>query len=361
MNKKLLSVAVAAAVAAPLSALAGSDVTLYGKAHISQDYADADRFAGQAPADTKAPYNGWNTQSRASRLGVKGSEDLGSGLKAIFKMEFQIAMADNNDRIADNDGGSIKMRNTYVGLSGDWGTGLIGRHDSPLKTSTGRLDLFSDYMADYNATVGFVDHRFDSIVMYVSPSWNGLTASASVTSPGGSTATGSGTSRGSDSIAGAYDVAVMYANGPWFASAAYEQISDDSVSNPSADDDWKFWRAGFGYNAESWGINAVYEGHKDNPTVGSNDPVMYQVQGQYKFGNNAVKAMFGRYDGDGRTNVGTSAVPVHLKNEDHDTWALGLDHNFSKRTRMYVLYTGYDSDTTDSDWDGGSLGMIHKF
>ena len=50
---------------------------------------------------------------------------------------------------------------------------------------------------------------------------------------------------------------------------------------------------------------------------------------------------------------------------DSDTWAIGFDHNFSKRTRAYALYTEVNSDQENvvagSDWSGFSLGMIHSF
>jgi predicted porin len=52
---------------------------------------------------------------------------------------------------------------------------------------------------------------------------------------------------------------------------------------------------------------------------------------------------------------------------DRYTWAVGLDHNFSKRTKAYVLYTQVDDDaqsnpfTPGEQWSGFSLGMVHKF
>jgi predicted porin len=54
---------------------------------------------------------------------------------------------------------------------------------------------------------------------------------------------------------------------------------------------------------------------------------------------------------------------------DVDQWAIGLDHNFSKRTKAYIVYTDVDVDQgqplgageVDGDWDGFSLGMVHSF
>ena len=83
MNKKLIAAAIAAAMAAPTAALA-NDVTIYGVAHLSIDYLDSDLDS----------VDGFDVASRASRLGFKGTEDLANGLKAIWKMEFQVDMAD---------------------------------------------------------------------------------------------------------------------------------------------------------------------------------------------------------------------------------------------------------------------------
>ena len=88
---------------------------------------------------------------------------------------------------------------------------------------------------------------------------------------------------------------------------------------------------------------------------------MWQIQGQYKFGNNAIKAMYGHYDGDGSNDANFAINPNDNSNEDHDSYAIGFDHNFSKRTTLYVLGTHYDSDFKDSDWSGGALGVTHKF
>ncbi len=50
---------------------------------------------------------------------------------------------------------------------------------------------------------------------------------------------------------------------------------------------------------------------------------------------------------------------------DLQTWAVGYDYNFSKRTKVYALYTSVTNDAKDvvagSEWDGFSLGMMHSF
>jgi predicted porin len=254
MNKRLITLAVAAALTAPAAAMA--EATLYGKLNVSIDYQDVTNaiaptfqnlptrrvvdaavdngdgtvtvtgtYATGEPdegpwslvtteavliengfvdengdpdlaalngvriiqldengvpirAENGQDFEGWGIngrssqgylqgESRANRIGVKGSEDLGNGLKAIYQVEFGVQLADTNANVtsgADN----VTMRNSFVGLAGGFGTFLVGRHDTPFKISTGKLDLFADTMADYNGTVGFQDLRTDNTVAYIS-------------------------------------------------------------------------------------------------------------------------------------------------------------------------------------------------
>jgi hypothetical protein len=270
MKKKLLTLAVAAAVAAP--ALASAEAIMYGKMNVSIDYADVKNviipnnlatqtLVPQQPWEANPPavgsirrpiltdgngnpirvanpqptedFKGWGMSAngyipgvnRANRLGVKGSEDLGNGLKAIYQIEFGINPNDTNDNVISNSD-DITYRNTFVGLAGNWGTFLIGRHDTPLKISTGKLDLFADTMADYNGTVGFQDLRADNAIAYVSPSFSGFQFMAAAVPPGGATG-GNGLNINSDGIADGYSLAGIYSNGPFYASIAYESLGNE--------------------------------------------------------------------------------------------------------------------------------------
>ena len=80
MNKTLIAMAVAGLMAAPMAAQA--DATVYGKIHVSIDSGDT---GGQDLAPDNASGLYW--QSNSGRVGVKGSEDLGGGLSAIWQFE----------------------------------------------------------------------------------------------------------------------------------------------------------------------------------------------------------------------------------------------------------------------------------
>ena len=251
MNKKIIAVAIAASMAAPV-AMAESNVTVYGKVHNSVDFIDN--------SDNNTDYV--NVQDRDSRLGFKGSEDLGNGLKAIFKMEFKV-----NTSEGDFAGG----RNAYVGLAGDFGTVLAGNHDTPLKISTGKLNVFADTLADYKNFAQMEDVRAGDAIAYISPSFSGLTVAGAII-PGGDVSTVAGEE---DNIASGYSVAAMYSNGGLFLSLAYEDKEDHGAGTD------ELTRFGAGYTMDAFSIGVVYEMAEDP----GNDIDKWYVGGSYTMGD----------------------------------------------------------------------------
>jgi predicted porin len=443
MNKKLITLAVAAALAAPAAAMA--DATLYGKINMSIDYVQTDANAffygpgtvtftpeeaipsfrstrpwGVGPRSPVLPYGGrligsggqkyygWdlNSNARKSRLGVKGSEDLGNGLKAIYQIEFGISLTnpsgynENSYNIANGDSGSISMRNSFVGLAGNWGTFLVGRHDTPLKMSTAKLDLFQDTLADYRWTVGFHSLRADNTIAYVSPTWAGLQFAGAIIPAGGATPLGV-PNNAVTSIASGYSLAAIYSNGPFYASLAYENLGKkhfSSLNGPVFGDyldvpgwggaePWSYWRAGLGLlDWNGFTLDGIYEAHQHFLGAPTQARVnMWQVQAGYAFGNNMLKGMYGKTDpqdcvgasylGEGPNPAvmcgpmaqsisiasGNGYTPYFANNANYSSWAVGLDHNFSKRTKAYLLYSAVDSSVPEGGWNGLSIGMSHSF
>jgi predicted porin len=441
MNKKLVTLAVAAALAAPTAVMA--EATLYGKLHQSIDYIDQKDISevlvvpvpqvdtdGNPVVDSDGipvtmdetfflrgkGFNGW-TVSRAdgnlpqdqtivvtdsdgnlvsagtiadlpalnelvnrlaidngpvgpsNRLGVKGSEDLGGGLKAIYQVEFGVRLADGDFNAANGDRGSVSMRNTFVGLAGGWGTFLVGRHDTPLKISTGKLDLFADTVADYNGPLGFNDIRADNAIAYISPSFSGFQLAGAMHAGGGATV-GQGYNVDADSISQAWSVAGIYSNGPFYASAAYETLGKDmggvSASTLGGFDDFNKWRVGLGLlDWNGFTLAGVYENRSNVGFLSDQDASSWEILAGYSFGNNMIKASYGQLDRDlsSRRFRELGDLGRDLKNAldgDLDNWTVAFDHNFSKRTRAYVLYTDV-SDDSATDWNSFSLGLIHSF
>ena len=113
MNKKLVAAALGLAFAAPVFADA-SNVTLYGRVHQALDHQSTSTGANDVGGN-------FTVTDVSSRLGVRGVEDLGGGLKAVFAYEFAVD--------SDNGAGITGGRHAYLGLQGSYGTFLIGQQD----------------------------------------------------------------------------------------------------------------------------------------------------------------------------------------------------------------------------------------
>ncbi|MBT8132981.1 MAG: porin, partial [Gammaproteobacteria bacterium] len=136
MKKSILAIAVAATMAAPAAIAAP---TVYGNVHLSLNQADNDI------PDAK---NNLSVSSNTSALGVKGSEDLGDGLKAIYKLEFGVTIGPKPTTDPDSDYltggesavGALTGRDQFVGLKGGFGAIKFGTMSSNYKQMGGKVD-----------------------------------------------------------------------------------------------------------------------------------------------------------------------------------------------------------------------------
>ena len=324
MKKSLIALAVAGAFAAPAAFAATANVDVYGVMNI-------------AIQDTDASNVDMDVVDNISRIGFKGSEDLGGGLKAIWQIE-QGLNATNT--VSDSSAFGRGLRNTFVGLAGGFGTALIGRHDTPYKIATGKYDIFADTIADYNGGAGSgaapldgvtlidgtQDARAANAIAYISPNLSGLTLAAAIVT--------SMDQLNSGDTVDAYSLAAMYANGPLTVDGAYQKVE---VLDSTA------WKIGAGYTFGATKIGAVYEDVENFD--GANDRDSWLVNVAHTMGPMVLKAQYGQAD---------------VGNSDRDLWALGLDYNLSKRTTAYLVYGSGDNDIGD-DVSGWNIGMKHAF
>lgn len=342
MNKKIIALAVASAMAAPLAAQA--EATVYGKAHLSIDKYSSD-YTTNAGDD-------FEVASRASRVGVKASEDLGGGLKAIAQMEFQIDMADDN-----NGDDFIKGRNAVVGLAGDFGTFVVGRHDTPYKMSTGKLEYFGDTVADSNTTAPgnqpfLHDVRADNAIAYISPNLNGLTIAAAVI-PGEDTTNsvddnGAADDNKANGLTDSTSIALMYSAGPIYVSVANEVLNKEIFAD---DEQYSKTRLGVGYSGvANLDLSFVYEAKDTGPDDADADPTTMVLAAKYAMGANSLRAAY------------HTITEEAEDTEDSATMlSLGVYHSFSKSTSSYVVYRNLDGEADNVDVSALSLGMEMSF
>jgi predicted porin len=355
MNKKLLAAAVAAAVVAAPAAFAES--TVYGKFHTSVDMVDMET-GGASTVDN------WQVNSRASRLGFKGSEDLGNGLKAIYQVEFGISTdggpAQTNQNAPARRSPVDNHRNTFIGLAGDWGTFIVGRHDTPMKMAfyaTGN-ELLGDSIIDMNAGASpigvFQEVRASNAIAYVSPNFSGFTVAAAVV-PGEEGVTAAGTE--ADGLADHYSVGVMWKGMGFKFGAGFETLENQAggVAPGAANQDMDTWQIGGSYTFGAFSVGAQYQDTSDAGFVANTDYTAWALTGKATFGNNAIALAYTTSETD----------PAGVASTDTDGWGISAEHNFSKRTKVYAAYAMGETDApgtaTDMDDDRFSLGMIHSF
>jgi predicted porin len=283
--------------------------------------------------------------NNSSRLGVKGSEDIGGGLTAMFQAEGIVAATGKSAAFSFD-------RNTFIGVSSaDLGTALVGRHDTPYKIATRGLDLFADINAADNRKLmgnGVHDARLNNAVAYISPSMGGLTVAAA-TALGADSAVAGPNKKGK-----AFSLAGMYGMDGLNASLSYQKITvgtggSGSLGNTDllgattvAGDSTKAIKLGASYAIDAFKVNAVVEKvtlTTGTPAVDAKNTNLY-LGGKYSL--SATDAVKLAYTKRGDTTGNTDNVKQV---------SLGYDHDMSKRTSVYALYTK----VTDNG-DNGVLG-----
>lgn len=322
LTKNATAVAILAAIAAP--GLAMADVTVYGKAHLSINSNTDDV----------------TITSNNSRFGVKGSQDLSEGLKAIYKMEWAVDMADNSGKVTVEDtdssgdidsvtgGANITARNQYVGLQGGFGTVIIGRHDTPMKTAQGKFDAFNDTIADMKALVEG-DDRKDNIIIYSAPSFGKINAKVALL-PGEDAA------GGNDGFADGNSISVTYGNAK--KDDLYVAVA---VNGGDLIDDETRLVATYKLGATRLGFLMQTTDHGT-----ADDESAMGLSVSHSMGDNAIKFQYiDRTDDEGAAG------------SDETTTTLGYESKLSKETTAYALYNTYDT----ADNDTISFGIVHSF
>lgn len=161
MKKSLLALVIASV----LPAAAFADVTVYGKANVSiqsTDEASLSNANGNQADGSKV-----ELQSNASRIGLKGGEEVNSQLKIIYQFEYQTEVDDGT-----NGSQTFGQRNIYLGLQGVAGTIMGGHFDTPTKVLQEKVDLFNDLEGDITH-IFKGEIRASNIVQYVTPTFGG--------------------------------------------------------------------------------------------------------------------------------------------------------------------------------------------
>ena len=271
----------------------------------------------------------------ASRIGFRGTEDLGNGVSALFLLETGYRL----DTGASDVAGSIFNRQAYVGLKGAAGTLTLGRQYTPYYNAVSQVaDPFNAGYAgsakNLLPTAG-VNTRTSNAVVYASPVVNGFSGELSY----------SLAEQGGNSIAGRQiGAALSFGAGKLNARLAHNHRNND-LAVGSVVQDRQIGRntllaANYDFGvAKAYAAYGVNEGLNSSPLANTSNPFGRAVTPvasldsrdmligvQVPFGANALIASFIRKDD--RTAF----------NQDADQWAVGLTRSLSKRTSLYTSY-----------------------
>ncbi len=256
-----------------------------------------------------------------SYLGFRGSEDLGGGLRAVYKLESYL----------DNDIGSAGRfsadpffsREASVGLSGAFGTSVLGRTPSPLYLSTvmfnpfGEAPGFSPSVRQYFGGAVLGDTRWSNSVSYTNnprdaPLRINFAANAPEQGPG-SLSTGRN-----------FGLAVAYLTGPFAASFAIERIKNSLLPLPAGFNRQIAMQAGASYDFSFVRVYAQ-AGRVKTDADSDERTMLYQLGAAVPIGNSLVLVAYGH----AREKTPLSATTQR-------TYSLGYDYFLSKNTDIYI-------------------------
>jgi len=355
MQKKIIALALAAVAG---SAAAQTNVTVYGIVDLGQAFVKSSSVNGVAGQGTVG-----RLDSNSSYIGFKGVEDLGNGLKAVFQYETGFS--------ADNAGALAGGRDTFVGLTGGFGTAVAGNLTHPLRAFGAKVELVPaaagiGSMASVTGRIGGAntgaDDRASNAIAYVSPSFGGFSGTVAYINgenkPNSAaaaaakqdvigtyqicngnvvlaTATCSGTAAVNAGNSRAYQVAGQYDNGPLFVGAGYHKAVD---IGGSADSDARIYRVAAVYTLPTaTKLTALYDNTKVDGLNSFSKRTAWSVGAAQSFGKNTVGLEYGK-SGDVKTQAGTT-------NNGASIWTAVYAYELSKRTSVHARYSRLSNDT----------------
>lgn len=333
MKKSLVALAVLAASGA---SFAQSSVTLYGVADIWLGSVKTDDGRGTSLTQTKLDSGGVSH----SRWGVKGSEDLGGGLKANFNLEQGFSL----DSGAADDSKQAFSRYAWVGFSGGFGEVKLGKTGTAYDDVSGASDaVFDSALSPMNHVFGSTNYNWNpaNTIIYTSPTMGGFAGEFSYSLGENKTV-----ALGASSIAA---VNLTYGAGPLAAQFGYQKEDANTSSN-----DTTFTRLGASYDFGVAKLMANYGKVSNVGNVSGADTTDYQIG--VDFPVSAALTVSGSYaKSDDNATAG---------NQSRKGYGIAANYVLSKRTS---IYGGYNTNSTtqvgaaDAKLNILAVGIRHAF
>ncbi|HEY2926841.1 porin [Piscinibacter sp.] len=297
-------------------ALAQSNVTIYGRLNETVER----QTAGGAT----------NTllQNNSSRIGFKGAEDLGGGLKAGFQLESGFSP------VSGAANSTFWGRQSEVNLGGGFGTVRLGNFTSEAYYAT------ADYVSMHNHDTGTSSDalyayvsRNPSKLAYRTPSFGGASVELARTFRVPAAGT-------TPAVEPTYDLAANYANGPLQLGAGYAKDGDSHQFAVRAL-----------YELGAFVVGGYVQRDENNFAAGRRTNV--RLSGMYSIDNTEF-----------HVNVGKAGKNGAVADSEADQFTLGVNYKLSKRTKLYGFYTRLNDGAAGlygGDFSSLALGIRHNF
>jgi len=367
MQKKLIALAIAGLAAAP--AFAQSNVTIYGY----MDMALVNQSGSDGGINVKSSKTSLNSGvSAGNRLGFKGVEPLGNGTSALFQHEIQLFSDTGNlTNSGTGAGGNFGTRNSYVGLTGGWGTAVAGHVDGARFGVACKYDAFACGTVGQGVSIQKHASRADNAIAYISPTWSGFSFIAAYTTnligqEAGTSANGAGNT-GDGRL---WAIQPNYTNGPLSLTANFEHLDVKDAATDNGDVSIAVFAGSYDFQVVK--VMGYYENvHTDGTRAW--DQRAYTLGATIPVGANGVIRMnYSKLD------------DKTVANADCNKFGIGYKHSLSKRTFVYTDYgrvnnnngatctiaTSGSSGSLDNGGAGGAagfgtkgfdLGLAHSF
>ena len=386
MNKKVMAVAVAGVLAAPTAFAQSSNVQLYGRAVLGVDYYSATgaRDQGAVAGSTLNMEGRMRVFDNSSRVGLRGTEDLGNGLKAIFQIEtgVNIDNGSNTGQAGTNNvsSGFWASRDSFAGIDSNFGRLTFGRQS--IYWANG---VNAQFAANYinteipwtNGTgfgrMGIPTARTSNTVQYTTPTFAGINATLSWSPCAGSGTFGTSGANAfcaesvqnnavSDTDGKVWGATVRGEWGPFYAQIDYLDGSGNSLYSGAPRPDGEFWKVG-----GSWGympgarVGLIWVRGDRNyvPGLSAGEKAYQQgwtINWEHTFGNFQVMAQYGQ-TGDIK-DCGTlpAAGAIGCDESGSSGYMVGGRYFLSKRTWLFASYNRVTNDANQfSDYTGGNI------
>ncbi len=265
----------------------------------------------------------WGLQSgqmTTSFIGIKGSDDLGGGLKARFQLEsFVRADVGASGRFSND---AFYGRDSFVGLQGDFGSTVLGRNTTPFFLSTvsfnpfGESFGFSPSVRQYYLGSVLGDRSWNNSIAYTNPYDSPVRISLAAGLAEGAPGAGGRNLGGS----------IYYVAGPFAATLALQRVRNSALGLPAGFVKQDAAQIGATYDFVVLRVFGQYGGVRTSAAVGSRTELV-QIGASVPLGRGALLASYG-----------DAATTSAGSDSSRRTFALGYDYSLSKRTDLYAAY-----------------------